>query len=77
MKKAPSFCPICSGSVKPGKTTFSVDLQYGLVVVRNVPAHVCEQCGEEWIDDTQAARLEEIVQRARQHKLQLEVLSLS
>jgi len=27
-----------------------VDLGFGVVVVRNVPAKVCSQCGEEWID---------------------------
>ena len=59
-----SRCPICGGIKKPGKTTYSVDLGSGVVVVRNVTATVCSQCGEEWIDDQTAQRLEQIVQDA-------------
>jgi len=29
----------------------STDLDFGVVVVRHVPAVVSEQCGSEWIDD--------------------------
>ncbi|MBU4349363.1 YgiT-type zinc finger protein [bacterium] len=28
----------------------SVDLKFGVVVVKKVLAKVCSQCGEEWID---------------------------
>jgi YgiT-type zinc finger domain-containing protein len=34
-----------------GKTTFTVDLGFGVVVVRDVPATVCSQCGADWISD--------------------------
>lgn len=69
-------CPICGGHKEPGHTTFSTDLGDGLVVVRHVPALVCNQCGEEWIDNKTAQLLEGIVLEARQKKHQLEVLSL-
>ena len=35
------------------------------VVVRDVPAMVCEQCGEEWIADKEAQQLETIVNDVR------------
>ncbi len=76
MKHIPSICPLCSGQVKPGTTTFSIDLQSGVVVVRKVPAYVCQQCGEEWLDDEQSAKLEKIVARARQENFQLEMVSM-
>ncbi|MEQ1744243.1 MAG: type II toxin-antitoxin system MqsA family antitoxin [Saprospiraceae bacterium] len=76
MKHIPAVCPLCSGQVKPGTTTFSLDLQSGVIVVRKVPAHICQQCGEEWLDDQQAAKLEKIVARARQAKVQLEMVSM-
>jgi YgiT-type zinc finger domain-containing protein len=69
-------CPMCGGEKESGHTTFSVDLGDGLVVVRHVPATVCNQCGEEWIDNKTAQQLETIVEEARQKKHQLEVLSL-
>lgn len=68
---------MCSGQVQPGTTTFSIDLQSGVVVVRNVPAHICQQCGEEWLDDEQSVKLEKIVARAREENFQLEMISMA
>ena len=44
-------CPMCGGEKQPGTTTFAVDLKFGVVVVREVPAFTCLQCGDAWIDD--------------------------
>ncbi len=60
---------------KEGITTYSVDLGFGVVVVRDVPANVCSQCGEEWIKPETAKELEKIVSSARQTHSQLELLS--
>ena len=68
-------CPVCGGEKAPGTTIFSVDLGDGVVVVRSVPAQVCRQCGEEWIDDKTAAELEDIVGHARERRNQIEVLA--
>ncbi|QDK83693.1 type II toxin-antitoxin system MqsA family antitoxin [Spirosoma sp. KCTC 42546] len=67
---------MCGGHKEAGRTTYSVDSGDGLVVVRHVPAMICNQCGEEWIDNQTAQQLENIVLEARQKKHQLEVLSL-
>ena len=68
-------CPLCGGEKKQGYTIYSVDLKFGVVVVRKVPAKVCNQCGEEWIDSKTAEQLERIVNSARQKHSELEVLS--
>jgi len=69
-------CPLCGGHKVRGTTTYTVDLGAGLVVVRDVPALVCEQCGEEWVDDETAARLEGIVEEARRNRRQVEIVAL-
>ena len=68
-------CPLCGGEKKTGVTTYSVDLRFGVVVVRDVPAKVCGQCGEEWIEDRTAKELERIIKNARQTHCQLEVVT--
>ena len=73
--KNKNLCPICAGHKKPGKTTYSVDLGTGVVVVRNVQAEICVQCGEEWIDNQTAQRLEKIIEEARKKRRQVEVLA--
>mgnify|MGYP001294257515 CR=1 FL=1 len=67
-------CPLCGGHRKAGTTTFSVDLTFGVVVVRDVPALVCTQCGDAWIDDAIAARLESLVADARTRQTVVEVV---
>ena len=76
-KKSSSRCPLGGGSKKAGRTTFSVDLGFGVVVVRDVPASVCSQCGADWIEDSIASKLEEIVTDARQKRHIVEVTTLS
>lgn len=69
-----AVCPLCGGSKAPGTTTYRVDL--GLVVVRNVRAAVCTQCGEEWVGSETAAQLERITEEARERGNQVEVVAL-
>ncbi len=76
MSDTSQICPICGGKKTKGKTTFSADLGSGVVVVREVEATICSQCGEEWIDDATARQLEEVVNDARAHRLQVEVVAM-
>jgi YgiT-type zinc finger domain-containing protein len=67
-------CPLCGGEKQPGTTTFAVDLKFGVVVVREVPAFVCTQCGDAWIDDPVAAKLERVVTEARRRQALVDVM---
>jgi len=58
-------------------TTFTAELGFGVVVIRNVPATVCSQCGADWIADDVAGRIEALVEDARKKRLQVEVTSLA
>ncbi len=73
----PNKCPLCGGSKAEGKTTFTVELGFGVVVVRDVPATVCSQCGADWLDDSTSSRLESIVLDARQKHHTVEVTSFA
>jgi len=70
-------CPMCGGQQSQGTTTFTVDKGNMLVVVRNVPATVCLQCGEAWILDSVASDLEGIVSEASAKRSQLEVIDMA
>ena len=69
-------CPLCGGHMVNGTTTFTVDYEQGVIVVRHVPALVCNQCGEAWVEDDQSENLEALVQEAKKHERQLEVIDL-
>jgi len=68
-------CPVCNGEKKLGRTTYTVDLGFGVLVVRDVPARICVQCGEEWIGAGTAKTLEKLIGEARKRKTQFEVLT--
>jgi len=74
MKAHPSLCPVCHGGHKqPGTTTFTVELGFGVIVVRDVPAQVCDLCGTDWLEDTVAETLELIVEQSRRKHPVVEV----
>lgn len=70
-------CAICGGTPKRGKTTASMDTGVGVVVVREVPAMICRQCGEDWLTQKSAAQVDKIVARAKKGKAQVEVVALA
>ncbi len=68
-------CPVCKGTVKRSKTNFPVELEGGFLIVKDVPADVCGQCGEVFIPDDIAASLEKTVEAARKNKAEVEIVS--
>lgn len=68
---------MCGGRQQQGVTTFTVDKGSMLVVVRNVPAITCRQCGESWIQDSVAEELERIVSDARAKRSQFEIIDMA
>jgi YgiT-type zinc finger domain-containing protein len=67
------LCPLCGGEKKPGTTTFTTDLKFGVVVIREVPALVCDRCGDTWITDPVARKLQSAVADARRKGSMVEV----
>ncbi|MBM2816146.1 MAG: hypothetical protein HW421_2908 [Ignavibacteria bacterium] len=73
--KNKNLCMICGGSAKEGHTTLTVDNGERLVVLRNIPAMVCTNCGEEWIANDTAIRVEESISATKSQKSQVEILA--
>ena len=45
-------CPICkNGETRPGTTTLTVERGPLTLVVRHVPAQICDNCGEDYIEE--------------------------
>jgi YgiT-type zinc finger domain-containing protein len=43
-------CTVCKhGETHPGHTTVTLEREGGALVIRKVPAEVCENCGEAYI----------------------------
>ena len=67
-------CVICkTGEVKPGTTTFTVERDQMTLVLKEVPARVCQQCGEAYFDEATTQRIEEIAKAAELNGVQVAV----
>lgn len=68
-------CPICKGKFERGSSTFSAEIENGLLFVKDVPADICKQCGEVFIPDEVAETLENLVFKAKKEKVEMEIIS--
>ncbi len=58
-------CMICGqGDTQPGTATLVLEREGRTVIVKHVPARVCENCGEEYVDEAAAAAALDNAERA-------------
>lgn len=51
-------CVICkTGQTHPGKTTVTLQRNSSVVLFRDVPAEICEDCGEYYLSEPVAKRV--------------------
>ena len=58
-------CLYCKGTLEDSTSVFTLELDGCIVVVKNVPAHVCRQCVEASFSDEIYRRLEKVIDRLR------------
>jgi YgiT-type zinc finger domain-containing protein len=65
-------CPLCKANMEEGTTILPFDMKNGrVIVVLNVPARICEQCGEEFVDMAVVRNLEALLERAERDGLSM------
>jgi YgiT-type zinc finger domain-containing protein len=58
MKATDMKCAVCrQGETSPGKATVVLQRGGATVVINNVPAQVCENCGEAYVDEQVAEKV--------------------
>ena len=58
-------CPICKkGETQLGKTTITLERAKTTIVFKNVPAQVCENCGEAYVGEETSGKLLEAAEEA-------------
>ena len=71
-------CVICKkGETKKGKATVTLDKDGATLVFRGVPARVCTNCGEEYVDGEIAANLLKSATEAARSGIEVEVRQYS
>ena len=68
------ICPICrSGNTPPGFASVTLERDSTTLLFKDVPAQVCENCGEEFIDETTSASLLSTAETAVSEGAQVEL----
>ena len=68
-------CVICKhGDTTPGHATVTVERHACLVVIKDVPAEVCQDCGEYYLDKVATDRVLGIAEEAAGRKVETEIV---
>ncbi|MBA2411020.1 MAG: type II toxin-antitoxin system MqsA family antitoxin [Gammaproteobacteria bacterium] len=68
-------CVICkTGETKPGTATVTLQRRETIVLIKDVPADVCENCGEYYLDEAVARKLYAQAEEAVKRHTELEIL---
>ena len=54
-------CIHCQGQMKRGTTPFHIDRKGCHLVLDNVPAWVCQQCGETYFEEKEADAIQDLI----------------
>ena len=68
-------CPICkSGDTVAGYTTLTFEKASATVVVKGVPANICDNCGEAFVAEEIARKVHTVVNTEFKKGIELEVV---
>lgn len=68
-------CYFCGGRLAPERTTLPFVVGSGVVIIKQVPAQVCTQCGEAITDSEVAAVLDTLLKQAQRSGFELSILT--
>lgn len=68
-------CTFCKGTLKDGFSTFSIDLDTCIVIIRHVPSRICTQCGEAYYTNDVMKQLYRIAESVRNSMTEIAVVN--
>ena len=70
-------CFMCKGKLEEKNTTFMVELDNCIIIIKNVPSLVCEQCGEVLYSNEVSKQLEKLVNAVRNSITEINIINYS
>ena len=68
---------MCKGKLEEKNTTFMVELDNCIIIIKNVPSLVCEQCGEVLYSNEVSKQLEKLVNAVRNSITEITIINYS
>ena len=67
-------CFFCKGDLKDGFDNYMAEVNKHFVIIKNVPCHICSQCGAVSYDIDTAEKLEGIINSMSEATAEVEVV---
>jgi len=68
-------CVICkNGDTKKGRTTVVLERGGATVIIKDVPANICDTCGEYYLSKKVTAKVMKLAEGALRHGVEIEIL---
>ncbi|MDD4455471.1 MAG: type II toxin-antitoxin system MqsA family antitoxin [Candidatus Methanomethylophilaceae archaeon] len=65
----PERCMFCKGTLQEGKTEFIARVEDEIIVIRDVPAYVCDRCGEAYYSAEISRKIDAVMKDAHSGRL--------
>ncbi|GAB3927478.1 type II toxin-antitoxin system MqsA family antitoxin [Larkinella terrae] len=71
-------CLTCKvGTTRPGTTTVLLEKNGSLVILKEVPAQICDNCGERYFDSSITKKMLEEAESVYQKGAELEIINIT
>ena len=61
-------CILCKSNLIKGIVNHIVDFDGHIIIIKGVPANICKQCGEYYLENDVALKLEKIIEETKKIK---------
>ena len=68
-------CFMCKGKSEKKLVNYFLDLHHMMMIIKDVPADVCTQCGERYFDDEVMENLEKIVNSLKELSTEISIVN--
>jgi len=70
-------CVICkNGTTRKGKVTVTLERGQSIIAIKEVPAQVCQNCGEYYLDSEMAGEVLKRAEEASKKGVEIEVIKM-
>ncbi len=71
-------CPVCrNGILEKGHTTVVLELSGSTIIIKNVPAKVCDNCSEAFVAEDVSKKLLDTVHNEAKKGVEIEILTFA
>ena len=67
----PRKCSLCKGPIKKGKTDFTAKIDGQIILITDIPAYVCENCGEAYFTPKDSELIDKAMIKVHKKKLSM------